>query len=124
MTKTKMVKGVEMVCLTVSDAKKTKHLFCDILGLDLAEEAPQYNWMEFKAENGAYIGAGEPCHEGMKTGTNARISFSVDNVEEAKAHLEAHGVEVGDIQEVPEEVKIAEFKDYDGNEYFLCEKLK
>ncbi len=123
MTKTKIAKGMTMSCLTVSDIKKTKHLLVDILGLECTEHAEEYNWMEFKGEDGGYIGAGQPCGEGMKAGVNASLSISVDNIEEAKAHLESHGVTVGEINEIPGHVKLAPFKDEDGNEFFLAQKL-
>ena len=112
-----------MSSLVVSDIQKAKRLFVDILGLECTEHAEEHNWMEFKGEEGGYIGVGAPCEEGMTPGVNASLSISVDNIEETKSHLESHGVAVGEIMEIPGHVKLAPFKDEDGNEFFLAQKL-
>ena len=126
MTQTKHAKGITMSCVTVSSLKETKHLFVDLLGLEIKDHDEHFNWMELEGEEGTRIGFGQPMgDDGMKAGTNAIVSISVDNVEETKAFLEDKGVQfLGEIIEIPNEVKLALFADKDGNQYFLAEQLK
>jgi len=125
MTQTKIAKGISLSSITVSNLEETKRLFVDLLGLEVKEFDKNYNWMELEGDEGGRLGFGEPMGEGMKAGTNAIVSISVGNVEEAKAFLESKGVQfLGDIIEVPDEVKLALFADKDGNQYFLAQKLK
>ena len=123
MSKTKNAKGLGMSCLTVTDINAAKKLFVDILGFEMTEYAEEYNWMEFKGEEGGIIGVGQ-SQGGMKSGVNATLSINVENIEEAKASLEEKGVTfTGDIMEIPGHVKLAPFIDEDGNEFFLAQKL-
>ena len=125
MTQTKIAKGISMSCVTVSSLKETKRIFVDLLGLEVKEHDERYNWMELEGEEGGRVGFGEPMGEGMKAGTNAVVSISVDNIEEVKAFLESKDVQFfGDIVVIPDEVKLALFIDNDGNQYFLAQKLK
>lgn len=124
MTQTKLAKGISMSCVTVSSLEETKRLFSDLLGLEVKEYDKRYHWIELEGDEGGRVGFGEPMGEGMKAGTNAIVSISVDNIEEVKAFLESHDVQfLGDIVEVPGEVKLALFTDKDGNQYFLAQKL-
>ena len=129
-TKPKIAKGISLACVTVTDLKKAKHLFVDLLGLEIKEEAEEFKWLELGSEDQeARLGVGEYFEdqgsEYMQAGTSAIVSIEVENVEEAKKHLEDNGVEfLNGVLEVPGEVKLAIFKDSDGNRYFLSEKLK
>lgn len=129
-TKPKIAKGISLACVTVSDINKAKHLFVDLLGLDLKDFSEEYRWMEVGGDDqDAYLGLGEPMEgphaEFMQAGTSAIVSIEVDNVEEAKKHLEANGITfLNGVLEVPGEVKLALFKDSDGNRYFLSQKLR
>ena len=61
----------------------------------------------------------------MQAGSSAIVSIEVGNIEEAKKYLEENGIEfMNKILEVPGEVKLALFKDSDGNRYFLSQKLR
>ena len=126
MTQTKFAKGITMSCVTVSSLEETKHLFVDLLGLEVKEYDERFNWMELEGEEGGRVGFGQPMgDDGMKAGTNAIVSISVDNLEETKAFLESNGIQfLGDTVEIPDEVKLALFADKDGNQYFLAEQLK
>lgn len=129
-TKSKLAKGISLSCITVSDINKAKHLFVDLLGLDLKEFVEEYKWMEIGGKDEeARLGVGEYVenseYQDIKAGSNAIISILVGNLEEAKEHLEANGIEfLGNILEIPGEVKMILFKDLDGNRYFLTESLK
>ena len=125
-----MAKGISLSSVTVSDIKKAKYLFVDLMGLTLKEFSEEYNWMEIGGEDQeARLGIGQACDassdfEAIPAGSNAIISIDVDNIELTKKHLENHGIQfLQEIMEIPNEVKLALFKDSDGNRYFLCEKL-
>lgn len=130
MKKTKLATGMCLSSVTVSDLKKAKHLFVDLLGFEVKEYAEEYNWMELQGEEGSRLGIGQYAPQSspdkeLKPGTNAIPSISVLNIEEAKKHLESNGVQfLGKIMEIPGEVKLALFKDFDGNKYFLAQCLK
>ncbi len=126
----KYAKGITLSAVTVKNLEKMKHLFVDLLGLELKDYAPEYNWMEIGGEMGSLLGVGQEapdCAEQeiqQAPGNNAWVSISVDNLEESKAHLENNGITfIGDIFEVPGHVKMALFQDYDGNRFWLTEKL-
>lgn len=129
-TKPKIAKGISMACVTVSDIKKAKHLFVDLLGLEVKESSEEFKWLEIGGdEQDARLGFGEyteaPNSEYMQAGTSAIVSIEVGNIEEAKKYLEDNGVEfMNGVLEVPGEVKLALFKDSDGNRYFLSQKLR
>ncbi|PCI76769.1 hypothetical protein COB21_03860 [Candidatus Aerophobetes bacterium] len=125
MEETKVATGLGMPCLTVSDVKKTEHLFVNLLGFEKVADNPEYKWMEFKAENGFCVGASEPGDRSMTPGSNATLTINVDNIEEAMAFLSSKGVNfTADVMEVPGHVKLVPFTDEDGNEFLLAQKLK
>jgi len=73
-TKPKIAKGISMACITVSDIKKAKHLFVDLLGLEIKENAEEYKWLEIGGDDqDARLGVGEyaegPGAEYMQAGT-------------------------------------------------------
>lgn len=126
----KYARGITLSAVSVKSLEASKKLFVDLLGLELKDYAPEYNWMEIGGEEGALLGvcqASDQCHEeGVQQapGENAWVSISVDDVEESKKHLEDNGVEfLGEVMEVPGHVKMALFHDGDGNKFWLCQKL-
>lgn len=128
-TKTKIAKHVYLSSVTVSDIQAAKHLFVDLLGLEIKNYSEEYQWMELGGlDQDSRIGVGQssegPNAEYIKAGSNATISIEVFDIERAKKHLEDHGVKfINEIIEIPNEVKLALFKDLDGNRYFLSQRL-
>lgn len=122
------IKRMDMAWITVSDSKKAKEFFCDILGLKLTSEAPEYGWMELVGhEGGAALGIGQSCEEtapDVKPGQNAVVTMTVDDIVAMKKMLESKGVKfLGDIIEVPGHVKMALFCDADNNKFQIVEML-
>lgn len=117
-----VVKKIGLAWITVADMNKAQRFFVDTLGLTLDTHAPEYGWMEVRAQEGDFrLGVG--LKEQMNV-SNAVLTFDVDNMSESKKELERKGVTfVGDIQEVPGHVKLATFQDSDGNMFQLVEKL-
>jgi predicted enzyme related to lactoylglutathione lyase len=125
-----LAKGISISSITVSNLEKAKYFFTELLGLEIQEYAEAFKWLEVGgSEQGARLGIGEemtgnPHSEEMKAGSSAIVSIEVYDVEHAKQSLEKHNIEfIGEIIEIPGEVKLALFKDPDGNRFFLSEKL-
>lgn len=126
--KTKLARGVTLSCITVRDLAKAKHLFVDLLGLELRDYQEEHNWMEIGGDEGSLIGVGQESQEGegcnLKAGSNAVISIEVYNLENAIKHLKKQKVKFhGEIIEIPHEVKMILFEDFDKNRFFLTEVL-
>jgi predicted enzyme related to lactoylglutathione lyase len=120
-----LAKKMGLSWITVSDREKAKKLFVDVLGMQLAGEAPEYNWMELKLGEG-HLGVGSGCspENGIKPGHNAVLTFTVDNAVEAQRVLKSNNVRVEEeIMEVPGHVKMVTFFDEDGNMFQLVEEI-
>lgn len=117
--------GFHMAWVVVDDFNQAKDFFTNVLGLTLTSEAPEYNWAEFSAGNGAQIGVGSNCGQSpIKAGSNAVICINVQDVVATKKELEEKGVDIiGDIQEVPGHVKMLLIRDKSGNYYHIVEML-
>lgn len=123
------VTKIELGWIIVSDFGKSKQFFTETLGLDVAEQPEQHPWMELVAkDNGLRIGVGEYCEEYSKDdkpGQNMVLALTVENIMAAKKELEDKGVTfIGDIVEIPGNVKMATFVDPDGNKFQLVEHCK
>lgn len=132
-TKTKqkkgLAKGMSLACLTVSDLQRAKKFFEEFLGFEITDSNENYNWIEFGNENGSLIGVGSPPpeyqDENCTPGMNAVLSIEVEDINSAKKELEAKGVKFfGEIMEIPGEVKMIMFEDFDKNKFFLTQSLR
>lgn len=120
------IKKIELGWVIVSDFAKSKQFFSETLGLQIAEQSDEHPWMELKAqESEMRIGVGGYCEEYSKDdkpGQNMVLALTVDDIVSAKKELENKGVTfIGDILEIPGNVKMATFKDLDGNKFQLVE---
>jgi len=120
------IKKIGLCTITVSNLEQSKKFFVNTLGLKINEENKDYGWLELKGlEGGNILGIGEESDEGFQAGTNAVVSFVVDNIEKAQQELEENGVEfLTEIMEIPGDVKLVVFADPDDNHFFLVEDLK
>lgn len=123
-----IAKRSDMAWITVSDVKKAKKFFTEIVGLEARTDTPEYGWVELQApEGGALLGVGQynPQYgKEVQPGQNAIVTFTVDDIREAKAEFEKKGVTLlGDIVEVPSHVKMLFFTDFDGNKFQIVELL-
>jgi predicted enzyme related to lactoylglutathione lyase len=120
-------KNIELVWITVSDLQQAKKFYTETLGLKANSESECSGWVEIMGtDGGAILGLAQYNQECStdKAGSNAVVTFSVDNIEQAKADYEASGVIFqGPIIEVPGHVKIATFTDKDGNKLQLVQVL-
>jgi len=118
--------GFELAWITVSDIKKGIKFYTEVLGLKLEEHHEQYGWAELSGPRGARLGIAQyDPNFGFKPGSNAIPTFTVDDLEEALAELKQKNANlIGEIVEVPGEVKMQTITDSDGNTFQLCQLLK
>lgn len=117
------IKKIELGWITVANLQNSKKFFTDI-GLDLKEIKEEWGWMELEGkEGGMRLGVGQ-ANEQTKPGHNAVLTFTVDNLATTKREMEAKGIPfIGEVLEVPGQVKMATFTDPDGNQFQLVELL-
>lgn len=117
--------GIYLSWIIVKDIKKAIQFYTQVVGLELKEYHKEFAWAELAGPGGSILGIGEEnLAASMKAGTNAVITISVEDIDQAKADLVHQGATlVGDILEIPGEVKMQTFKDGDGNTLQLVQKL-
>lgn len=94
-----------------------------VLGFKLLHRVDEIGWCELSTSvPGVLVGLSQNEH--VATGGNATNVWSVEDITQAKAHLDRHGVKQdGEIQEVPEIVKLLTFYDPDGNVMMFAQSL-
>jgi predicted enzyme related to lactoylglutathione lyase len=105
----------------VNDINAAKKFYGDVLGLKKTFEME--GWCEFShADGGASIGLNQLREGDDERG--ATVVLRVDDLARAQAELVAKGVRFeGEVLEVPGAVRIATFRDPDGNRLQLCQVL-
>lgn len=118
---------MSLAWITVSDFEKSKKFFTETLGLTISSSAEQWGWMEVQGkEGGMLLGLAQENKEcgDDKPGSNAVVTMTVDNLASSMAELSKKGVRfIGEVMEVPGQVKMVTFKDNDGNKFQLVEEL-
>ena len=119
------VKKSDLAWVSVSELKQAKEFFTDVLGLSVSSSNEQFGWMELSApEGGLTLGLGKG-DQGPKPGSGAIVAYNVDDINAMKKHLEDKNVTIiGDIMEIPGDVKMLMFADPDGNVFHVVEHLK
>ncbi len=119
-----MIKEFGLAWISVSNVAKAKKFFVEKLGLRLSTEDKENNWAELSSPDGGAILGLAKDEELIEVGSNAVVTFTVDNLEQTKAELQKKGVRMlGDIMEIPNHVKLQHFVDDDGNNFQLVELL-
>ncbi len=89
------VQRVDYIRVPVSDIEKAKHFYGEILGLEENPNSPGEDWIEYEAGNVTLAVMTPHTHEyEFAPLPPATIAMRVTDVAEAKAKLEAAGVEV------------------------------
>ena len=94
-----------------------------VLGFSLLNRVDEIGWCELSTRvPGVTLGLSQ--NEKVVQGGGATNVWGVRDIEEAKAHLDAHGVKQdGAIQHVPGMVKLITFFDPDGNAMMFAQTL-
>jgi predicted enzyme related to lactoylglutathione lyase len=105
----------------VNDMTAAKKFYGEVLGLRKTFEME--GWCEFSHKDGASsIGLNQMREEDDERG--ATVVLRVDDLERAQTELITKGVKFeGDVVEIPGAVRIATFRDPDGNRLQLCQVL-
>lgn len=109
--------------MAVSDLDASIAWYEKVLGFTLLYRADEIAWCELATKvPGVNVGLGANME--VREGGGATNVFGVKDIEAAKAHLDAHGVrQDGEIQHIPDMVKLITFFDPDGNAMMLSESL-
>ena len=117
--------GMQLSWITVADIKKAIKFYTEVMGFELHEFNEEFGWAELSGKEGARLGLAAECPEhGNKAGTNAVITVTVSDIAKAIEELKSNNVKlVGEVMEIPGQVKLQTFTDVDGNNFQLCEIL-
>jgi predicted enzyme related to lactoylglutathione lyase len=112
------------IAVNVTDFERAIAWYREAFGFELIYKLDDWKWCELSTPiDGVHIGLGQTDDE-TRGGVRTRPTFTVADIEAAKAHLESVGaVFDGDIHEVEGMVKLASFKDPDGNALGLAERI-
>lgn len=117
---------IELSWIVVSDLKKAKKFYTETLGLKVHESSEEYGWLEVQGtQGGAFLGIAQASDkEEIQAGSNAVVTITVDNLIAAIEELKKKQVRfIGEVIEIPEQVKMMSFSDADGNRFQLVERL-
>jgi len=120
------VKAIQMSWIVVKDLKSAIKFYENVVGLKLTQYSEEYHWAEMSGmEGGSLLGIAQiNDEEDVKPGQNAVVTFTVENLDAAKADMAKKGTSfIGDIIEVPGHVRMQTFKDKDGNRFQIVEML-
>ena len=110
------------VAINVSDFERAIDWYSEAFGFELIYKLDDWKWCELRTPiAGVNVGLGQTeddTHGGMSA------TFVVADIEAAKAHIESLGVVFDDdIHEVAGMVKLAFFRDPDGNALGIAEHI-
>ncbi len=114
--------GSELTCsMGVTDMDASIAWYERVMLCTLLYRADDIRWCEMATPmKGVNIGFSEV--ESVGQGGGATNVFEVEDIEAAKAHLDAEGVrQDGDIQHIPGLVKLLTFYDPDGNAFMFSQ---
>ena len=116
--------GTITLSSTVTDLEASIAWFKETLGFDETFKVAEAGWAEVATPaEGVSIGLSQTDEPVARDGGNTPV-FGVDDIDAARAELEAKGVTFeGETVELPGMVKLATFLDPDGNHYMLAQSL-
>ena len=118
------VQRVDFIRIPVTDMEQATHFYGEVLGLRLDPNSPGGDWVEYETGNVTLAVMTPHTHDmeftPLPPGT---IAFRVPDVAEAKAKLEAAGVQVNEVWDSGA-CRGAGFRDPDGNAILLHHRYK
>lgn len=108
----------------VTDMERSIGWYSEVLGCELLYRADEIGWCEMKTHMAGF-NVGLSQNQLVPQGGGATNVWSVTSIDAAKAHLDAHGVKQdGEIQHIPDLVRLLTFYDPDGNAMMFAESLQ
>ena len=118
------VQRVDFIRIPVTDMEQATHFYGEVLGLQQDPNSPGGDWVEYETGNVTLAVMTPHTHDMEFTPwPPATIAFRVPDVAEAKAKLEAAGVQVDEIWDTGV-CRGAGFRDPDGNAILLHHRYK
>lgn len=110
-------KGIYLSWIVVKDLEKAIKFYTEVVGLEVKEYHKEFRWAELSGPHGSILGIGEEDPvSGIKPGSNAVVTVSVADINQAIAHFVKNGATlIGEIVEIPGHVKMQTFVDADKN---------
>ena len=107
----------------VTDIDRSINWYETVLGFKLLYRVDEIGWCELSTGvPGVNVGLSQI--DSVVQGGGATNVWGVTDIDEAKSHLDVHGVrQDGDIQHVPDMVKLITFYDPDGNAMMFSQSL-
>jgi len=118
-------RSIDLIWISVNDFQKAIKFYTEVVGLKLMESNEEWGWAELQGESGARLGIAKACDKScLAPGQNAVISITVPDLDQAKAGMAKQGAEaVGEECVVPGHVRMQLYKDQDGNQFHVVQKL-
>ncbi len=120
------VQSIDLAWIVVKDLKNAIKFYTEVLGMKLEVENEMYGWAELVGQNGGMrLGIAQQSDmEEVAPGSNAILTLKVANIDASKKDLISKGAKLlGDIIEVPGQVKMQTLIDTDGNRLQIVELL-
>ncbi|EFB41345.1 MULTISPECIES: VOC family protein [Parachlamydia] len=120
------IQAIKLCWVVVSNLEQAVKFYQECLGLQLIEWDKQFGWAEFEGyEGGGRLGVAQVSeYTQIPAGSNAVVALNVEDIENAKEACVQKGVTcVGDVIEVPGQVKLLACRDQDGNWFQLAQVL-
>src|SRR3954466_12630292 len=116
--------GGGAAAIGVGDYAASLAWYRDVLGFEVVFELESWGWAQLQSPvTGLLIGIGQS--EEVKQGGGATLTFTVADIDAARAYLEGEGVRFdGETSQVEDMVRLATFYDPDGNALMLAEQLE
>ena len=120
------VNGIRLGWIVVKDLAEAIEFYENVVGLTLKERMDEHGWAELQGPDGCRLGiAQESDYMDTKAGSNAIMAISVEDMDEALKHYKEKGAKlVGDVIEVPGNVKMQTVVDADGNVFQIVQDIE
>ena len=115
--------GRATCALEVADLEQSLRWYEQALGFEVVHRLESWGWAELSTPlPGISVGIGQV--EKPNTEGGVVVTFGVQDIDKARAHLESLGTRFdGETRQIADEVRLATFYDPDGNTFMLAQRL-
>ena len=105
------------VILYVQDIDSVASFYTDVFGLEIESGDPEHGFVAF--DTGTCSLCLHAGGEGDVGGDAPKFVFEVTDLETVRSHLQAHGVELGDVRSPAPGVRVCDGSDPEGNRFSI-----